>query len=197
MENFITLTEKITNEILSYYETTKLQFEKLTNYEDYEDDWEYEEENMIETENFQTNLDEFMEDNFEEYENKVFKKVIEYINNSKYKNIAYLIIMQDAWEYLKTKQIINMELFDYQQSMLDFLENWDLKHFFSKIKESEEFSIDLFVLFIEYHYTHEIENRMVNRKLIELANKDKNYDKFKIKIIDDIGYQYKKTRKLH
>lgn len=195
MENFTTLTETLRSQILYYYEVVKQEFNQLTNNEDESD---YDENIIYEDElDFEIGIDEIYLEDCEEHEIQVFNKVINYINSNKYKNIIYLIMMQDAWEYLKTKEIANIQLFDDEQYMIAFLEDWDLKNIFNKINSSKEFVMDLFVLFIEYHYTHEIENRMINRKLIELAHEEKNYNKFKIKVVDDIHYQYKKTGKIH
>lgn len=196
MENFTTLTEKIRTQILFNYEVTKQEYEKAITEEEYEE-YELNEDEINNLEELEYCLEEVLLDNCEEYENQVLYKIISQIDNSKYKNITYLIMMQDIWEYLKVKQITGIELLDYENSMLEFLEIWDLKNSFKKINSSMEFKLDLFILFVEYHYTHEIENRMINRKLIELSNNHKNYDKFKIKHLDDIHYQYKKTGKLH
>ena len=196
MKNFTTLTEKIRSQILYNYEVAKQEYEKVNAEEEYEEG-ELNEDEINNLDELEYCLEEILLDGNEEYENQVLYKVIRQIDNSKYKNITYLIMMQDIWEYLKVKQIANIELLDYEKSMLEFLEIWDLKNSFKKINSSNEFKLDLFILFIEYHYTHEIENRMINRKLIELSNNHRNYEKFKIKHLDDIQYQYKKTGKIH
>ena len=193
MEIFTTLTEKIRTRILLDYEIAKAEFE--SNNQENLDDTDINEEYLCDIENFDLQEEDIMLDNCEAYETEVYGKILTNIKKSKYKNITYLIMTQDVWEYLKVKQISNIELLDYEEEILLFLEKNNIENIFRQIKYSNEFENDLITLFIEYHYTHEIENRIINRKIIELSNKENNYKKFKVKVLDDVLYQRKKTGK--
>lgn len=207
MNDFTTINEEIRFKIISRYEVLKQDFFK--NHENYDEiDEELETEELfclrdadiendelfgIEDEGIET--DDPISLDGEDFEKEVYDKIIDEIDKSKFKNIARLIMLQDVWEYLKSNQIINLKFLPYEEKMLEFLENWEIKDLFSKINTSKDFYRDLLVIFAEYLSISEIEDRIKNKKLIELSNNYKGYDKFKIGKIDDIQYQYTKTRK--
>ena len=142
-------------------------------------------------------FDVCVEENLEpiSFEEDVFFKLIDIIKNSKYKNILYLIILNDVYEHIKTKQICELHLFKQDLYLLNTLESCDLNDLFNKMNKDEDFLLDLVTIYIEYEIDCSFETKMKNKKLLELSNNYHYLNKFKINIIDDIQNQYTKTRK--
>jgi hypothetical protein len=71
-----------------------------------------------------------------------------------------------------------------------------MQQLFDKIENNEDFYLDLLTIYLEYQFElgNELEIKQKNRKLLELLN-DTTIKKFKINLIDNIQFQYIKTRK--
>lgn len=195
MNDFTTINEEIRFKILDRYETLKQDyFKNHENYDEIDEDYD-ENDEFFDIEDEELDIDGYIPLEGQDFEVEVYDRILNEIDNSEFKNLAHLIMLQDVWEYLKSNKISNLKFLPYEEKMLEFLENWDIKSLLNKMKTSKDFYLDLFVVFTEYLSTTEIEDRMKNKKLIELSNNYKGYDKFKIGKIDDIKYQYVKTRK--
>ena len=172
-------------------------------YDKYEDqdysDYDEQEYDEYEDQNCDDSIDYDKEDTKSKevrYDEDVLGKLVNYIINSKYKNLFKLIILNDVYEYIKSKEISELALYTYEEEMLEKLENDDLNDLLDKIKRSENFFDDLVAVFLEYNQNTLIEqDKYKNIKLIELSNNIDKLQKFKIHIFDDLQFQYKKTRK--
>lgn len=177
--------------------------DELEDYYEYEDD-EFEDED--ETEYY---IDEvtgeivFIEDDDEsmycdeedlEYEKKVYSKVIDNIKNSPKKKIIYLILLEDTYEYIKSKQLNDSTLFEYENSLLKKLEKVNLDNLLEEIDNNNVLLLDLLTIFIEYNLEQKLEDRYNNRKKIELTKNIKYLKKFKIYLLDNINYELNKRR---
>lgn len=184
MEDFETLTKILRKDLMNKYR------ELFDNYSESNcDDEEYYEEydNFYEDEAFE-------DDNYDE---EVLEKLLDFIISSKYKNIFKLIIFNDVYEYIKTREISEIQLYKYELEILDKLENNDLIELLDKINYSKNFFLDLVTIFIEYNNDSFIEQeKYKNKKLLELSNNIDKLKKFKIYLFDDLQIQYKKTGKI-
>lgn len=216
MEKITILCDKLRCELRNEYENLKMNFYKnfpITKKDEEFIDDEFDDCNE-EGYNFDENFDETYDDlddyNNEEYddensdyeffekqvdfENNVFSKLGNYIKESKYKSLFLLIILEDVYEYLKSQEIIDFVLQDYEIEILEKLELHDLDDLLKKLTNSETFFLDMITLFFEYDCEASIEDRFKNRKLIELSNNYEYLKKFKINILDDMHYEYVKRR---
>jgi len=125
----------------------------------------------------------------------VYVELIDYIKNNQYKRIIYLILFEDIYEYMKSKEIANLKVYDYEKNIINNLENLDLTNLIKKINNNQELLLDYLTIFFEYQFENTEETKIKNKKLIELSNNQKYLNKFNISILDDLQYQYTKTRK--
>ena len=173
-------------------EYDKYEDQDYSDYDEQEYD-EYEDQNCDDSIDYDKEDTKSKEDRYDE---DVLGKLVNYIINSKYKNLFKLIILNDVYEYIKSKEISELALYTYEEEMLEKLENDDLNDLLDKIKRSENFFDDLVAVFLEYNQNTLIEqDKYKNIKLIELSNNIDKLQKFKIHIFDDLQFQYKKTRK--
>lgn len=212
MEDITIITEKLRNQVIDNYNEYRNEFfsDKKDNYEYYEDDDideeideddEYYEDDDIDEEIdeddefFDSSIDDFIEYESDQYEKQVFLKLSDGIKESKYKKIIYLIFLEDVYEYIKTKQINQEKLYDYEEILLHCLEKENLNILMKKLDNSDEFMLDIITLFIEYNFDQKAEDKYKNRKIIESSNYLEYLKKFKIYLLDDMQYEYKKRRK--
>lgn len=173
-------------------EYDKYEDQDYSDYDEQEYD-EYEDQNCDDSIDYDKEDTKSKEDRYDE---DVLGKLVNYIIDSKYKNLFKLIILNDVYEYIKSKEISELALYTYEEEMLEKLENDDLNDLLDKIKRSENFFDDLVAVFLEYNQNTLIEqDKYKNIKLIELSNNIDKLQKFKIHIFDDLQFQYKKTRK--
>lgn len=208
MEEFETLTKILRKELMTkyrelYHDYSKKQYENENygDYDDYDDEnfEDYYDENYEDFEDEEDDTDN-KEDNIDEedlYDEEVLDKIVRFILNSKYRNIFKLIIFNDVYEYIKSKEISGISLYEYEQEMLEKLENDSLYELLDKIKCSENFFDDLVAVFLEYNQNTLIEQeRYKNIKLLELSNNIDKLKKFKVYFFDNLQFQYKKTGKI-
>lgn len=198
MENLKTITEMLRDNIKDEYIHLKEKFYNDIN--EYNLDQELEDfddedlnENYLEDDE---DLDIEYLDEDEKFYNEVYAKLMNTIKASKYKKIIYLILLQDTYECIKSKKISDLELHKYETEMLNLLGGLNLKRLINKIENDEEFYLDLLTIYLEYQFELNNELKQKNKKLLELSN-DKMIKKFKIYVLDDVQFQYTKTRKLY
>ena len=196
MEDITIITEKLRNQVIDNYNEYRNEFfsDKKDNYEYYEDD-DIDEEIDEDDEFFDSSIDDFIEYESDQYEKQVFLKLSDGIKESKYKKIIYLIFLEDVYEYIKTKQINQEKLYDYEEILLHCLEKENLNILMKKLDNSDEFMLDIITLFIEYNFDQKAEDKYKNRKVIESSNYLEYLKKFKIYLLDDMQYEYKKRMK--
>ena len=182
MEEFVKLSTMLRDDLKNYYEILK---EIYYNSKSFDSNIDY--DNIEE--------DEFCECIENTFEEDVFNKLIKYIKSNNYKEIIYLILFEDIYEYIKSKQISNLKLYDYEKKMLNNLENLELIKLIKNLNNDQELLLDYLTIFFEYQFENTEETKIKNKKLIELSNNQKYLNKFNISILDDLQYQYTKTRK--
>ena len=158
--------------------------------EDFEDEDEFDDEDefvFVESEALN-------DDELKEFNEQVELKMINRIRNNKYKNIIYLVLLEDAYEYIKSNQILEKKLEDFEYNNLLILENTPLPNIIKMMNTNDEFILDIFSLFYNYNYDNSLEDKFKNRKLIHLTKNSKYLEKFKIYKLDDMQYKYYKRR---
>lgn len=189
---FITITEFLRNKISNkYYELKNDFFNKA---EKKDDEEEFDDEDTIEEDNdFENSIDDYLEEISIEYEEKVTKELAKFIRNNQYKNIMYLIILKDCFEYLKTEKLNHRSITSEEQEILQNLEHIDLTIFFKALDLNDELFFDIITIFIEYNVLFNIEEKYNKRSLLKQTN-DNYHNNFKISILDDLQYVYQKRR---
>ena len=198
MEQIQILTKILRKELINkYYDLKLLEKTSCTlKYYDLKDQFDY----------YNQDFDDYYDYNYEDFDDKLFEEnglmfeenvllnLLKDIKESKYKNIFFLILFEDVYEYIKSKEIIDSNLYEYELNILKDLENIDLAKLINNIENDNEFALDIFTLFIEYDSQCLEEDRIKNKKLIELSNNIEYLDKFKIHILDTLQYQLNKRR---
>ena len=195
MEEFITLTKLLRDEIIEQYRTLHNNFYTKKEIEDeFDESFDDEINNEID-EVIDDEADDEIDDEVEY--NKIFLTIIEYIKSNKYKNILYLIVFNDVYEYLKVKQICNIDMYPYEKDLLNFLETFNNNELINKANTSIIFFMDIIKLFTNYQIIFTKEEIEKNKKILELSNNLEYNDKYKISFLDNIQKQYSKTRKIY
>lgn len=189
---FITITEFLRNKINNkYYELKNDFFSKA---EKKEDEEEFYDEDIVEEDNdFENYIEDYLEEISIEYEEKVTKELAKFIRNNQYKNIMYLIILKDCFEYLKTEKLNHRSITSEEQRILQNLEHIDLTIFFKALDLNDELFFDIITIFLEYNVLFNIEEKYNKRSLLKQTN-DNYHNNFKISILDDLQYVYQKRR---
>ena len=201
MEEFTTITKILRDELMEKYRylQNNLQIENEEKTDDidvfYDAIDEYSQNNPEDLEEYY-NSDFDENDDLDNYD-KLLLEIINYIKDSKYNKLLYLLIFNDVYEHLKTNQICNNIQYDYEMKILEFLETFNIKELINKANTSNPFFMDLIEEFTDYQILCTEEEKDKNKKIIELTNNTKYINKFKIHILDDIQKQYTKTRKIY
>ncbi len=189
---FITITEFLRNKISNkYYELKNDFFNKA---EKKDDEEEFDDEDIVEEDNdFENSIDDYLEEISIKYEEKVTKELAKFIRNNQYKNIMYLIILKDCFEYLKTEKLNHRSITSEEQEILQNLEHINLTIFFKALDLNDELFFDIITIFLEYNVLFNIEEKYNKRSLLKQTN-DNYHNNFKISILDDLQYVYQKRR---
>ena len=189
---FITITEFLRNKISNkYYELKNDFFNKA---EKKDDEEEFYDEDIVEEDNdFENYIEDYLEEISIEYEEKVTKELAKFIRNNQYKNIMYLIILKDCFEYLKTEKLNHRSITSEEQEILQNLEHINLTIFFKALDLNDELFFDIITIFLEYNVLFNIEEKYNKRSLLKQTN-DNYHNNFKISILDDLQYVYQKRR---
>ena len=189
---FITITEFLRNKINNkYYELKNDFFNKA---EKKYDEEEFYDEDIVEEDNdFENYIEDYLEEISIEYEEKVTKELAKFIRNNQYKNIMYLIILKDCFEYLKTEKLNHRSITSEEQEILQNLEHINLTIFFKALDLNDELFFDIITIFLEYNVLFNIEEKYNKRSLLKQTN-DNYHNNFKISILDDLQYVYQKRR---
>lgn len=123
-----------------------------------------------------------------EFEDKVCIKLIDNIKSSCYKRLIYYILLQDVFEYIKTRQRENEDLWECEVKTLQKLENLTLEKLIKLMDSDICFLQDILELFVEYIKERDIEDRLINRRKIESSPSIECLKKFRIYLLDDIQY---------
>ena len=189
---FITITEFLRNKIINKFYELKNDF--FIKAEKKEDEEEFYDENIVEEDNdFENYIEDYLEEISIEYEEKVTKELAKFIRNNQYKNIMYLIILKDCFEYLKTEKLNHKSITSEEQEILQNLEHIDLTIFFKALDLNDELFFDIITIFLEYNVLFNIEEKYNKRSLLKQTN-DNYHNNFKISILDDLQYVYQKRR---
>lgn len=209
MEIVSTLTEELRNKLIIEFKQLKeklyinCEFDDENDFDinDDEDEFDVEFDNdyavEIDNNELDSTFDEYKDEELNNFQKNVYLNLSKFIKDNKYKNIFYLIILKDVYECIKTKVLINVKVQDEEYEILEKLEDHDLEDLLRKINESEAFFLNLLTIFFIYNDDYTIIDKYKNRKIIEKSNNKQYLDKFKISFLDDIQYQYIKTRKTH
>lgn len=211
MKDLTVLTQYLRTELFNYFTFLKNKFDKKylenikddilnklntdENIDEFDDeDFEDEDEFDDEDEFVFVESEALNDDELKEFNEQVELKMINRIRNNKYKNIIYLVLLEDAYEYIKSNQILEKKLEDFEYNNLLILENTPLPNIIKMMNTNDEFILDIFSLFYNYNYDNSLEDKFKNRKLIHLTKNSKYLEKFKIYKLDDMQYKYYKRR---
>ena len=187
---FTTINEILRKKIIDTYYNYKQEYMP-----DIEDNQEIEDEfDDIDINEFEDNIDEFIEEQKIDFEEKVISRLIDDIKSSKYKKIIYLILLQDAFEHIKTEQLKNKCIGIYEKDMIVHLENLDIDRLIHLLDFDEEIFFDVITLFFEYNLQNNFNDKYRNRILIKNSNNFECLKKFKVYILDEITFDYEKRR---
>ena len=184
------ITEYLRSQLISFYRQLKLNFD--TDYNCDEEIDEIDEDSNYEDDELNEDYD--IEINYLNYKEKVEEKIIKKIKKSEYKNIIYLILLEDVYEFIKSKQISNIEIHLYESDILNMLENTSLLKLINLLNNDDEFLLDIFSLFYDYNINNSMEQKIKNKTLIKLTNSSQFLEKFKIYKFDDMQYYINKRR---
>ena len=190
---FTTINEILRKKIIDTYYTYKQEYMPDT-----EDEPEIEDEfDDIDINEFEDNIDEFIEEQKIDFEEKVISRLIDDIKSSKYKRIIYLILLQDAFEYIKTEQLKNKCIGIYEKDMIVHLENLDIDRLIHLLDFDEEIFFDVITLFFEYNLQNNFNDKYRNRILIKNSNNFECLKKFKVYILNEERDVYDFLTNLH
>lgn len=192
MEEITIITEELRKQVINKYNEYRSEF-LINEDNNYYDENDYFEDDFDE-DDFDEYIDDFIEYDADQYVDQIFFKLSDNIRKSKYKKIIYLIFLEDAYEYIKIRQINQKSLNDYEEVLLYCLEEENLNILLKKFDISDDFLLDIITIFIQYNLEQKIEDRYKNRKQIELSNHIDCLKKFKIYLLDNMQYEYTKRR---
>ena len=190
MEEFITITQILRDQIKINYNYLKNSYFDKINLDNMFDN----EENFY-NENFEMDLEDNNEESTFEYD--VFFVLMKKIKYSKYKKILCLILLKDVYINLKAKYISGINILSEEKEILYTLEKDNIDKLIELMNSNEDFFFDILTIYIENEIDSTLETKLKNKKILELSNNLNNVKKFKISILDDMQYQYIKTRKLY
>lgn len=207
MGNTSTLTDLLRKDLISEYEILKDVFyldNQITDdsndsdeVDDLNDEVDYvfslsdeEIENYLDDEEIDLMIDNFFNKEINSFVEEIYNNLENYIKASKYKNIIYLILLNDAFECIKSKIINGIVTLDFEYEIIEKLEDYSIKELINKLNESNTFLFDLLTLFFEYNNSATKMDRRNNRKMIKMTKDRENFKKFKIYYLDDIYYEY-------
>ena len=192
--NLITLTEALRKQIIeNYYKYKK----ELYNDDNIDDELENEVEFCDDETGCEYELedddDEYTEELYSIYDDKIVAKLIDDINGSEYKKLIHFIILSDCLEYIKAKTITKRFISNDEKYLLILLENFDTQKLLDIIDKDEEFLLDIMTIFLEYNIICTNAEKYENRLLLR-RQKSKIYSKFKLSILDDLQEYYEKNK---
>ena len=197
MEDLKIITEYLREELIKFYKDLKAKFDSIEcidEEDEYEDDYDDNSQNLSD-EDLEKLADEFSDDNYYRYQREVEDKLLNKIKNSKFKKLIYFILLEDVYEYVKSEQILDGVLIDYEECYLDILEKESLEKLIDLFDNDNEFLLDIFSMFYDYNNYNTEDDKFKNRKLIELSGNLKYLEKFKVYKFDDIQYVYQKRKR--
>lgn len=193
--DLITLTQALRNQIIENYYKYKNEFSKHSDEtEENIDKVEIEDEvwnNEIEDDDDDKN--EYYEELYSIYDEKVVLKVIDDIKNSGYKKLIHLIIIIDCLEFIKSREIKKRFISDSEKYLLILLENFNTKKLLNIINTDDDFLLNIMVIFLEYNITCTKEEKYENRLILK-KQKIRISKQFKLSILDDIQQFYDKEK---
>ena len=193
--NYTTITEMLRKLIVGKYYDLKEMFYNNTG-ENFEEDIydvdDFEDNNDFQDEEFDENIDDFIEEQGNNFRNEVYDNLIDDIRNRKYKKLMYLIILKDNFEYLKSRKIKYTYLGCYEDELLINLESIEPDKFSELLDADNELFLDALTIFLEYNILYDIDSKHELRKLLKY--KKVSLKKFKINLLDDMEYQLNKKR---
>lgn len=193
--DLITLTQALRNQIIENYYKYKNEFSKHSDESEENIDKVGIEDEVWnnEIENYDDDENEYYEELYSIYDEKVVLKVIDDIKNSGYKKLIHLIIIIDCLEFIKSREIKKRFISDSEKYLLILLENFNTKKLLNIINTDDDFLLNIMVIFLEYNITCTKEEKYENRLILK-KQKIKISKQFKLSILDDIQQFYDKEK---
>ena len=191
MDGIITLTKILRDKMREIYNSLLQEYYDEQNFEDDDEEYEIDCEDDIELDF--DNIDFSDISGVDKFEQKIYGTLKQKIDDGDYKNFIYIMMLNDVYEYIKSREINNNKLYKYEIDVLKFLENYNIKYLLKRMSSLNEFALDIFTLYFMYDKTPEYE-REKNLKLIELSKDIETLKKFKVFIIDKVYYQDKQDK---
>lgn len=192
--NLITLTEALRKQIKENYYKYKKELYNDDNIDDeLEDEVEFCDDEIDSEYELEDDDDEYTEELYSIYDNKIVAKLIDDINGSEYKKLIHFIIISDCLEYIKAKTITKRFISNAERYLLILIENFNTKKLLKLLNKDSEFLLDVITTFLEYNIIYTNEEKYANRAI--LKNKTPKLSKqFKLSILDDIQQFYDKEK---
>ena len=192
--NLITLTEALRKQIIENYYKYKKELYNDDNIDDeLEDEVEFCDDEIDSEYELEDDDDEYTEELYSIYDNKIVAKLIDDINGSEYKKLIHFIIISDCLEYIKSKTITKRFISNAERYLLILIENFNTKKLLKLLNKDSEFLLDVITTFLEYNIIYTNEEKYANRAI--LKNKTPKLSKqFKLSILDDIQQFYDKEK---
>ncbi len=182
----ITINEILRENVINTYYTCINEY--MYNIENDDENIEYK------LDEFGSNIELFIEEQKINFEEKVISKLKNNIKSSKYKKVIYLILLQDAFELIKTEQIKKNGIDIYEKDIIVHLENLDIDRLINLLDFDDEILFDIITLFLEYNLQSNFNDKYRNRTLIRNSNSFEYLKKFKLYMLDDITFNLEKRR---
>lgn len=191
--DLITLTQALRNQIIEDYYKYKNEFSKHSDESEENIDKVGIEDEVWNNEIEDDDENEYYEELYSIYDEKVVLKVIDDIKNSGYKKLIHLIIIIDCLEFIKSREIKKRFISDSEKYLLILLENFNTKKLLNIINTDDDFLLNIMVIFLEYNVTCTKEEKYENRLILK-KQKIRISKQFKLSILDDIQQFYDKEK---
>ena len=202
IEDIKIITSILRENLYNMYNELKTDFFSKQGMDYTENDEEDFQEDLDETYDTESEYDDddYLDSEFDDYEDlllieeEVYMALVEKIKSNSYCNLIFCIILSDVYEYIKTYKIIGKKINKDEEKILEFLELWDLNTLLKKINEDDVFIMDLITVYFDYDGSYNYEDRIKNKKLIELSGNLAQLNKFCINELDKLDYETSKRR---
>lgn len=134
---------------------------------------------------------EFIKIENSKYANKV---ILNFINNSKYKKIFYLVLLQDSAISIKIKKLKSKKIDEYEDKLLYYLFNLETNTIIKLLEKDEELLLDFILLFLEYNLSYSKKEKYNNISLLDKTTDIGCLKKFKVYFLDNVQYEYDKLK---
>ncbi len=126
-------------------------------------------------------VNNFEDEFYDDFESEIFLKIYDYVLKSPYKNIIFLILINDSYNYLSEKD----NLIKYEKNTLKYINSNDIATIFERLILDKQFFIEMSVLFFEYNFD-------MDQKRKDHSSNHKQLKYFKLFMLDKMQIEINK-----